>query len=1088
MQDIGSEIKKSSKASAFTLIVAFISVALVGLALVPLLPVKLNPSRTLPGFSVWFGMGGTSARVVEMTATSKLEAMLARVKGIQSISSTSGNGWGSINVSLDKHADAAVARFEASTIIRQTWPELPAGVSYPYIQMASPEQKSQGPFIAFTINAPHTSINAPATPSLIQKYAEEHIKTRLAQLPGIYKINVSGATPMEWRLEYDYEQLRALGVSTDEISQAVGLHYQKEFLGTYDVEQAASGKEWIRLVLMPEHDNREFDAGQIQVKVKDGRIIRLDELVKVVRMEEQPQSYYRINGLNSIYLSVVAEEAANQLELSKKVQACMDDIRLSLPAGYEIHTSYDTTEFIHDELNKIYLRTGVTVAILLLFVLLITFSPKYLFLIVTSLTVNMAIAVIFYYVFGLEMQLYSLAGITVSLNLVIDNTIVMSDHYLRCKNRKAFMSVLAATLTTMGALVIIFFLDERIRLNLQDFAAVVMINLGVSLLVALFFVPSLIDKIGLKRRRKSSLTGVKRKWKMGNTRFLGWLRSKMRRGPVYFSHFYRWLIQGLCRWRVAVCLLLLLAFGLPVFLLPEKMDGDGKWAEIYNKTLGTPTYKEKVKPIVDKALGGSLRLFVQKVYEGSYFTRNEEVVLYANANLPNGSTLEQMNTLIKRMETYLSEFKEIKQFQTSVESARRASISIRFTKENQKSGFPYTLKANMISKALQLGGGDWSIYGLQDQGFSNSVRENAGSFRVKMYGYNYDELYSWATKLKEVLLSHRRIREVTVGSNFSWWKDDYQEFYFELDKQRMIGAGIGAGELFAAIRPIYGRNQEIGSVVTEDGTEKIKLSSRQSDQRDIWAMQYYPFRVGDKEYKLAELAKVEKGQMPQEVAKENQQYRLCLQYEYIGASEQGNKLLKKDLEEFNELLPMGYKAEAESNNWSWGGGANKQYRLLLIVIAIIFFITSILFNSLKQPLAIIFVIPISYIGVFLTFYWFKLNFDQGGFASFILLCGITVNASIYILNEYNAIRKRFPCLSSLRAYVKAWNTKVIPIFLTVVSTILGFIPFMVGAEKEGFWFPLAAGTIGGLVMSVIGVFIFLPVLTLNKKKMMVKKP
>lgn len=1077
MQDIGSEIKKSSKASAFTLIVAFISVALVGLALVPLLPVKLNPSRTLPGFSVWFGMGGTSARVVEMTATSKLEAMLARVKGIQSISSTSGNGWGSINVSLDKHADAAVARFEASTIIRQTWPELPAGVSYPYIQMASPEQKSQGPFIAFTINAP-------ATPSLIQKYAEEHIKTRLAQLPGIYKINVSGATPMEWRLEYDYEQLRALGVSTDEISQAVGLHYQKEFLGTYDVEQAASGKEWIRLVLMPEHDNREFDAGQIQVKVKDGRIIRLDELVKVVRMEEQPQSYYRINGLNSIYLSVVAEEAANQLELSKKVQACMDDIRLSLPAGYEIHTSYDTTEFIHDELNKIYLRTGVTVAILLLFVLLITFSPKYLFLIVTSLTVNMAIAVIFYYVFGLEMQLYSLAGITVSLNLVIDNTIVMSDHYLRCKNRKAFMSVLAATLTTMGALVIIFFLDERIRLNLQDFAAVVMINLGVSLLVALFFVPSLIDKIGLKRRRKSSLTGVKRKWKMGNTRFLGWLRSKMRRGPVYFSHFYRWLIQRLCRWRVAVCLLLLLAFGLPVFLLPEKMDGDGKWAEIYNKTLGTPTYKEKVKPIVDKALGGSLRLFVQKVYEGSYFTRNEEVVLYANANLPNGSTLEQMNTLIKRMETYLSEFKEIKQFQTSVESARRASISIRFTKENQKSGFPYTLKANMISKALQLGGGDWSIYGLQDQGFSNSVRENAGSFRVKMYGYNYDELYSWATKLKEVLLSHRRIREVTVGSNFSWWKDDYQEFYFELDKQRMIGAG----ELFAAIRPIYGRNQEIGSVVTEDGTEKIKLSSRQSDQRDIWAMQYYPFRVGDKEYKLAELAKVEKGQMPQEVAKENQQYRLCLQYEYIGASEQGNKLLKKDLEEFNELLPMGYKAEAESNNWSWGGGANKQYRLLLIVIAIIFFITSILFNSLKQPLAIIFVIPISYIGVFLTFYWFKLNFDQGGFASFILLCGITVNASIYILNEYNAIRKRFPCLSSLRAYVKAWNTKVIPIFLTVVSTILGFIPFMVGAEKEGFWFPLAAGTIGGLVMSVIGVFIFLPVLTLNKKKMMVKKP
>ena len=75
----------------------------------------------------------------------------------------------------------------------------------------------------------------------------------------------------------------------------------------------------------------------------------------------------------------------------------------------------------------------------------------------------------------------------------------------------------------------------------------------------------------------------------------------------------------------------------------------------------------------------------------------------------------------------------------------------------------------------------------------------------------------------------------------------------------------------------------------------------------------------------------------------------------------------------------------------------------------------------------------------------------------------------------------FPRLSPLRAYVKAWNTKVIPIFLTVTSTILGFVPFMVGMEKEGFWFPLAAGTIGGLIMSVIGVFIFLPVFTLKKK-------
>ena len=1050
-----------NRLSPFTLIVTFVCLALVGLALVPMLPVKLNPSRTLPGFTVRFSMPGTSSRVVEMEATSKLESMLARIKGVKGMYSTSSNGYGSITVDLDKHADVDAVRFEASTIIRQTWSQLPSGVSYPYIDMKVPDANTARPFLSFTLNAP-------STPILIQQYAEEHIKPRLAKLQGIYKIDLSGATPMEWRLEYDSEQLRTLGISISDIQRAIQLHYNKEFLGTHNMD-TAGGKQWIRLVLIPDGVSGQFIPSDITVTASDGKIIRLDELVTVARMEEAPQSYYRINGLNSIYMSVTAVETANQLQLSNEVMQEMEVIRLTLPPGYEVHTSYDATEYIREELNKIYFRTGLTVLILLVFVWIITLNLKYLLLIVTSLAINISVAVIFYYLFGLEMQLYSLAGITVSLNLVIDSTIVMTDHILHRRNLKAFMSVLAATLTTMGALVIIFFLDEKIRLNLQDFAAVVIINLAVSLFVALFFVPAMIDRIKLVKRQS-----VKR-----------WVRShiRIRRLTVYFTHFYQLLIRFLLRWRVAVCILLLLGFGLPVFLLPEKLEGEGKWIERYNKTLGSSTYKEKVKPVVDKALGGSLRLFVQKVYEGSYFSRNEEVVLYANANLPNGSTLEQMNTLVKRVETYLSGFKEIKQFHASVYNARRANLQIYFKKEYQHSGFPYTLKANLIGKVSELGGGSWDVYGLQDQGFSNDVRESAGSYRIKMYGYNYDELYAWAEKLKEVLLSHRRIKEVFIKSEFSWWKDDYQEFYFNLNKERMAQEGINAQHLFSAIQPIFGKNMQVGSVVTESGTERIRLSSRQSHDYDVWAMQFFPYGVdGGKHYKLSELATVEKGQMPQQIAKENQQYRLCLQYEYIGSYEQGNKIQKRDLEEFNKLLPMGYTAESDSQSWSWGKKDNKQYLLLLVVIAIIFFTTSILFNSLKQPLAIIFVIPVSYIGVFLTFYWFRLNFDQGGFASFVLLCGITVNASIYILNEYNSIRSRFPRLSMLRAYTKAWNAKILPIFLTVVSTILGFIPFMVGTDKEAFWFPLAAGTIGGLVMSIIGIFFFLPVFSLKRKE------
>lgn len=1044
-------------ASSFTLIVSFICLAIVGLSLVPLLPVKLSPSHELPALTVSFSMPGNSARVIEAEVTSRLEGALSRIEGVRKIRSTSDNGYGSLRIEIDKHSEVDIVRFEVSTVIRQVWSQLPEGVSYPLISTQRSDDRSTRPFMTYTLNAP-------ATPILIQNYGENYIKPLLSAIKGIYKIELSGATPMEWRLTYDNSQLGYLGLSVGDLGQAIQEYYDNEFLGICQVDV---GDEWIRVVRTSSEGREGFRPADISLRTSEGKLISLDKLVKVTHTEEEPTGYFRINGLNSIYLSITAEETANQLRVAAQVRDAMRQIQQNMPPGYEVHISYDATEYISKELNTNYFRTTITVLILLLFVAVITLNLRYLFLIVASLAVNMAIAFIFYYICGVDIQLYSLAGITISLNLLIDNTIVMTDHILHRRNLKAFMSILAATLTTIGALVIIFFMDEKIRLNLQDFAAVVIINLAVSLFVALFFVPALIERIRLRR------TSVFRR------------SSRIKRGVVYFTRGYKWMVKALCRRKAIAYAVLVWAFGLPVFLLPEKIEHveqKGGWATLYNKVFDRPVYREEIKPVIDKWLGGTLRLFVEKVYNGNYFgNRDEEVVLSVTATLPNGSTLEQMNVLIKQMETYLSEFREIRQFQTSVYDARHAGIEIFFKKEYEHSGFPYVLKSNIISKALTLGGGSWNVYGLQDQGFSNDVRETAGSFQVEMYGYNYDELSYWAEEMKRLLLSHRRIKEVQVNAEFSYWKDDYDEYVLQFDKEKMTKENLTASTLFAILQPIFMSGQRVGNIVYDNQSERLSLSSVQSGEYDVWGLMEVPFIFGGRQYKLSDFAKVSKEQVSKKIVKENQQYVLCLQFEYIGAHQQGQKILAKDVEVMKAALPMGYSIENKSNIWYWHNDDHGQYGLLLIVIGIIFFISAILFDSLKQPLAIIGVIPISYIGVFLTFYLFELTFDQGGFAAFVLLCGITVNASIYILNEYNAIRRRYPYLGKVEAYTKAWNVKVVPIFLTVTSTVLGFIPFMIG-EKESFWFSLAAGTIGGLIMSVAGIFFYLPLFLLKKRE------
>jgi len=801
-------------------------------------------------------------------------------------------------------------------------------------------------------------------------------------------------------------------------------------------------------------------------------------LVTTHYMEEDVSGMFRVNGLNTIYLSVTAKDKSNQLILSEKVQQLLAEIKDAFPPGYTLHLIYNAGEYIKGELNKIYFRSSLTVLLLLLFVLLVYRNLKYSLVIIASLIANISIAAIFYYLLNVEIHLFSLAGLTISLTFIIDNIIIMSDQIVRRGNKKAFMAILAATVTTMASLSVIFLMDSNVQLNLYDFALLIIINLVLSLVTAITLVPALMEKFELSQNVKMQNSRPK---KQSIVR----LESKLKRLSVRFNHRYASMILYCGRRRVkrVAILATILLFGLPVFLLPDKIgrqkgyyygsnDQGNRWENLYNNTLGSTFYKEHIKPIMDVALGGTMRLFAQKVKSGSYSSgEKSETVLHVTASLPNGSTIDQMDALIVKMENYISQFSEVKQFEATIESGRKAHISILFKKEFQRGHFPHLLHSMLITKATELGGGSWAVYGVGDS-FNNELKNQAGTSRIKLLGYNYGKLNALAFAMRDSLLQYRRVKEVTIDSEFSWYKSDYMEFVFDLKKEKLAEANIFPVSLFNTLTPLLQRNAYMGTWTTNGKSTPITLYSKQSKALDIWNLENFSATIEDSGFRLHELANIDKNQVPQDIAKEDQQYRLCLQYEYIGSYQQAYNVMNYRIEEFNRNAPLGYRAERESHKFWWEEGGVTRYGLLFLIAAIIFLTTSILFNSLRQPLIVIFIIPISFIGIFLTFYLFDLNFDQGGFAAFILLSGLSVNANIYVLNEYNNIRATHQGMSSLRVYLRAWNAKIRPIFLTIFSTILGFIPFMIGTEA--FWFPLAAGTIGGLLVSLPALFFFLP--------------
>lgn len=1024
----------------FSIIVIALCLSIIGVAFMPMLPLKLSPSEKMQTIDVSFSMRNATSKIVETEVTSRLEALFARVKGVEELSSTSENGYGNVRISFDKHADIESARFEIATIVRQIWGELPIGVTFPSIYVNSSDDEALRPFLVYTINSL-------SSPSEIQRKVEEVYKTGFADICGVSNVNIYGASPMEWHLSYDMDRLRHLGVLEQDISHAIMKYKYSTTVGPYTIKTDV-GDSTI------EPDN-------IYVPLPDSSYVTLDRLVQMEYVEGQPTSFFRINGLNSIYLSLKASDNANQMSLQRECNERVEKLKQNLPLGYEIHKTYDATEYIDVELDKIYLRSGLTVLILLIFIAITTLSWRPVFVVVFSLICNLTTAVIIYYLLGVELQLYSLAGITISLNLIIDNTIIMYDHWKREHNLKAILPIIAATLTTIGSLSIVFFLEDRLRLNLYDFSVVIIVNLAISILVSLWMVPSLMQLCGKGKKKREGCRY--------RERVVHWL-----------SDIYGRLVDFVCRFKPWFYVIAILGFGLPLFLLPKEIESDSLGAKIYNNTLGSKVYQEKIRPITDVALGGVLRLFVTEVYNDSHWSSSDEVVLTVSANLPYGSTIEQMDVLMRKMEGYLTCFEEIKQFQTEIYGGQRAKIDIYFADDVQHSSFPFLLKSNIITKALQLGGGSWNVYGLPDNGFSNDVRQTTGSYIMSLCGYNYETLTQWADSIKNHLLANKRIKEVLINSRPSYYKSDYVEYHLVPDLEYMTQHNITTAQLFYALNHIFVNDVQCGVVWNGASIEPIKLCTKQSQEYDIWALLNNPVEFNNKQYKINQLCTFAKRQAPQCIEKINQQYRLYLQYDYIGSNIGGNRISEATDSIYNARMPIGYKVDYQQISRLWRSEDNRQYCLLGLVVVIIFFITSILFNSLRLPFIIIGIIPISYIGLFLTFYLFSINFDQGGFAALVLLCGITVNASIYIVNEAIRLKRQNNKLTAKSAYLLSFNVKIIPIMLTIFSTILGFVPFLLG-DDERVWYTLAAGTIGGLLFSIVGIFLYLPIFFIKQK-------
>ena len=1050
-----NDMQKGGKSHSFSIILIMVVLMLVGAIVLYTgqLTVQFNPVRENLSLSVRF-WGPGSARVVETEVTSLIEGALNTVDGVSSINATTREGGGNVTLTFKKGTNMETTRFDVATRLRQIRNKLPEGAGTDLSGSVGGGGRSSETLLIYTINADMPAIE-------IVRYVEKHMVPKLSKIEGVESVRTSGAKAFEWVLTFDPNSLRAVGMTPTNLSSAMSRYYQNSIVGTQVLEDRLMLVKLKTRMLTGELE-------KIPIGMVNGRMYYMGDFATVQYREQIPDSYSRINGLNTISLTVTGMEDINTIAVTNAVKEKVEELKASLPDNFAIKTNYDASEYLDNEMQKVLLRAIISLLILLTFVLVVSRSFRYLMVIGFTIIANMLSAVIFYWLFDVGIERYSMAGITVSLGIIIDTAIVIADHYTYYGNRKVMFSITGALLTTIGALMLVFFLPEDTRANLTDFIWVIVINLTLSIVIAFLFVPALLEYLPLKNKGVVQNTMKRRRRLVRHT-------ERYERMTVW-SRNHRWVF----------IVALIVLFGIPIQLLPNQVrhknteqgkdNTKGGLVGLYNKTIGSKWYQRN-KKWFEYPLGGTMNIFQKHSNGRMSFSRDDEevreVVLRVQANLAEGQTVQQLNEIVKEMENWLQQYDEISEFYTEL-TGTSGSLVIHFKDEYQKTRFPYELKQRLWAKAMRFGGAVWTIPSLgdDDQPLSNSIYRTSWSNTIELSGYNYDILYRYAEELIDSLKANRRVNG-QAGFTGGWSSYVNSEFYMDLDRERLIRTGSNLSQYLSFIKEqLYdseaGRGVYDGHVYTP-----VRLVSSDKDYYDLWHIRNDMVVIDSMNLRLSDMGTITKERTGLTIERNNQQYTIRVGYEFIGSYDLRAKMERELVKRFNDRMPMGFRVGGGSY-YGWWTPEKQRTVLIFVVVLVIFMICATMFESLKVPLMIVLLIPVSFMGLFLAYPIFGVSFGQGGFAAMIMLCGITVNAGIYLTSEYRTIAGA-KGVHGLKTYLKAYNRKIVPTMLTVLSTVLGLIPFIMEGKQDMFWFSFAIGVMSGMLFSVIAIVFIMPV-------------
>jgi HAE1 family hydrophobic/amphiphilic exporter-1 len=1031
-----------------TIAMATVAVALFGAVSLGRLDVNLLPDLSYPTLTVRTGLPGAAPVEVENLVTRPIEEATGVLGGVRTLRSVSRSGRSDVVLEFGWGTDMDLAAIEVRE--RVDLLQLPNEAERPLLLRFDP---ATDPVLRLALIDNSAANQDPARLMELRQHADLRLKPELEAIDGSAAIKVSGGFEEQIHITVDQQRLAVFGLGVAQVSERLAA--ENVNLSGGRLEQ---GSQRFIVRTVNEFDTLEEMADAV-IAVRDGRAVRLRDVATVQRGHRDRDSITRVDGRESIELAVYREGDANTVQLAGRIAARLDALKAALPPGAELRVVQDQSKFIAAATTEV--RDAAIWGGLLTVIVLYLFLRDVRATLVAGLAIPVTVIGIFVMMYGFDLSLnvMSLGGIALSIGMLVDNAVVILESIARKREAglpaqqaaiegtaEVARAVTASTLTTVAVFFPLVFVSGIAGQLFRDQALTVTFAQLLSLLASLTLVPM------LSAWRAAPATGPAAATAESAARRPAWLH------PVRnMARLARWLGRAAG-----------LLFG-P--LAARTMAATSRAEQAYGPLLQRLLTNRRVVIAAALVLLGATGLVATRLAT-ELIPELQQAELNIQLRLPAGASLESTDRLLRDAQVSVAAVPGIERSHSVAGSGHRLDASPVDAGDNT-GVLTVTLddsgRRNLAQTQAALRAALNQLPGAAIDIARPALVQTATPLEIVLAGADLERLATASSQVTQALLATDAF--VDLRSSI---EAGQPEIRIEFDPERAAQLGLSVRDI--ADRVVAGiRGQTATRYRWQD--RRIDVLVRSVDARDAAVEDVRAIVVNpgaERPVTLDAVARVSVATGPAEIRRLGQQ-RVAILAAAPADGDLGAATRRAEAVLAATPLPPGVSASVAGQSEDMRAGFASLWIALALAVFLVYLVMASQFESLRHPFVILLTIPLALCGAVWALWVTGSTLNAVAFIGLILLAGIVVNNSIVLVDAINQRRGQGLALDA--AIIAAGRTRLRPILITSLSTIVGLLPMALGlGDGAEIRRPMAITVMGGMLCATAVTLFVIPAL------------